>query len=463
MKLLIEIWGNYHAWKEVTYTYNDSTITSTTTIPLLLQTIKPDKSLIIVADTLLEYEIANNTLATELNNTTNWYRDAIKAVEHSTKQFIINALDNTKTKASTDTISVLVTPAVGTFNKTKFIGNPNNFFSYLYYIMAKAAVTIAHNSNDKELEIYVDITHGMNYMTMITYRTIKDICSILAYFFDITFVVLNSDPFVGSDNIHLNINQIEKVKIKPQFNFFRYPQFDTGQYLRVSQKIDNDKKALINKKLQNIIKEQLEGYKPFIEDYYCFASSVYHALPLYLVYFYPDITKLKTIIDIIVEIFFNHFMYITDSKFIIQQQVDFTPSFLSLLQLAIFAQCLQSKYNITRQAECPLPLLNDILQIYIANPTITSRIYRELDKLQLVVHELQVIPENYVDYGLLLKKSDYIPSTNVDNRNFFAHSGFGYNNTLIKNVNKTIYIKPKEESLQEIKKVLIDNLPLGVM
>ena len=458
MKLLIEIWGNYHAWKEVTYTYDNKTINSSTTLPLLLDSIKPDTSIIIVGDTLLEQEIAKNKITFDNNNSS--YDNVCSIVKDSTQQFINRSLENFDVKAFANSISVLVTPAVGTFSHTRFNGNPHNFFSYLYYSLAKTVVTIAQKTHDP-LEIYVDITHGINYMTMMTYRAVKDICSILAYFFDVTFIVLNSDPYVGSENKNLNINQIEKTKIKPQFNFFKYPQFDNGRWLKITQNMPNEKKAQVNASLQEQLKE-FSALISFVEECYCFASAVYNALPLFLVCFFPDIQTLSKTIDSMVSIFFKNISMHEADKLTVQQQLDFTPSFVSLLQILLFAQCCKYKYNIEKQDQCNISILHNLIKLYSSFSAFKSRIYRELSKIEEAIHQSSLPLSTYEDYGKIRDEKNYKPSDTVDERNFFAHSGLTYTNIQIKKEGDAIFIKPKKESIADIKKVLQNNIATGL-
>lgn len=460
MKLLIEIWGNYYAWKKVTYTYNNTTRESPTTLPLLLKTIEPDKTLIIVADTLLEYEIANNKFSIDGNNE-NWYFDACDIVKQETYNFIKKSIANNDSVSINNSIHVLVTPGTGTFAHSIYTGNPHNFFSYLYYYMVKTAVALAPDNNET-VEVYLDITHGINYMTMITYRTIKDICAILRYFFDITFIVLNSDPFVGSENVNLHINVIEKIKLTPQLNIFKYSQ-DNSKWLKVSKNMDDSQKDSFNKILQEKIKEKLDTIiHNNRTNWYCFASAAYHGLPLYLMYFFPDIQKLTTAADTIVTLFFDHYaLYSCNNKIIFQQQVDFTPHFISLLQILLFAKYLNGKYSITQQNECNIQSLDKLKKVYEHNSTITSRIHRELDKIKKASPEV-----NYADYGFLVmkkEKKEYEPSSNVDERNFFAHAGFGYNNVQLKKEDSTIFIKPKNECVNTIKTILMKTVPTGVL
>ncbi|MCX8125388.1 MAG: CRISPR-associated CARF protein Csx1 [Spirochaetes bacterium] len=457
MKLLIEIWGNYQAWRRVTYSYNNNSIDSSTTLPLLYTEIKPDKSIIIVADTLIENEIAANP--TQYHQDIS-YSELCKKVHDSTFEFIKTATQNFCPASMYHSVSVLVAPAVGTFRHTQFIGNPNNFFSYIYFFLAKTVIAIAQTNNDDTIEIYVDITHGINYMTMITYRTIKDICTILAHFFNITFVVLNSDPFVGAENINLTINQIEKVKVMPQLVIYKHR--DTLP-LRISHNLDNCLKADINKMLQDNMKHTIPNFRNLLENtIYPFAGAACNAAPIFMIYFFPDLNILHTTVENIVELFFKYFNIRTTNKLCIQQQVDFTSTFITLLQNWLFAQLLATKYSIAQYNEIKLSLIYSLMNVLKDNQIATSRIYREVEKIKAFDNKMS-IPHIYNDYGKINMGENYQPDTNVDTRNFFAHAGFGYTFTQLKKEQNTIYIKPKDQAVDSIKNTLSNSLPQGVV
>lgn len=52
MKILIGPWGNPKVWKEVDYEFKDRTVKSKTSIKILQECLKPDKTIIIGLETL---------------------------------------------------------------------------------------------------------------------------------------------------------------------------------------------------------------------------------------------------------------------------------------------------------------------------------------------------------------------------------------------------------------------------
>lgn len=217
-KILVAIWGNFSAWKDANYRYKNKIYTSSTTLPLLLDTIKPNYTYIILADTLMD---KYDNIFT--------YQEGLARIKNEAGAFIKEKIRSYPTKLKEDNINILILPAVGTFSRSRFVGNPNNFYALVYFELARnilrnlgSKLAFISENNKPCLELYLDITHGLNFMTMMTYRAVKDILQIIAYFCNVRLIVLNSDPLVGSGNIDLNINEIEKINVIPAFNFYRY-------------------------------------------------------------------------------------------------------------------------------------------------------------------------------------------------------------------------------------------------
>lgn len=152
----------------------------------------------------------------------NSYSDLCKAIEKEINNFIKQTILNDKL----DNIKVIVLSGIGKFQHTTFQGNTNNFFFVLYYNLLKLLLNnkkfLQTISNGSNIEVYLDITHGINYMTVLTYKALKDIRSLIADFCDIRFIPLNSDPFTSDNDSILTINTIEDIKILPQANILKY-------------------------------------------------------------------------------------------------------------------------------------------------------------------------------------------------------------------------------------------------
>jgi len=105
---------------------------------------------ILVLDTLSHLESEN-------------YEDIVKEVKEKTESFI-------KENLNIDNYEIIVCPGVGTFPNGKFYGNLVDYYSFALYELSKRF--------DGDLEVHLDLTHGLNYMPVLTYRVVKDLLEI---------------------------------------------------------------------------------------------------------------------------------------------------------------------------------------------------------------------------------------------------------------------------------------------
>lgn len=104
-----------------------------------------------------------------------------------------------------------IAPGIGVFQNGVFHGDA---LDYYYYILAKVSVNLLKCSSD-ELEIHLDLTHDLNFMPFLTYRTIKEILELFSIFKDVKLKVYNADPWSNTAN-PLSINIIKDVKPTPK-------------------------------------------------------------------------------------------------------------------------------------------------------------------------------------------------------------------------------------------------------
>lgn len=103
----------------------------------------------------------------------------------------------------------MVAPGIGSFPNGIFIGDA---LDYYYYTIAKIS-QILLDCNCDELEIHLDLTHGLNFSTILTYRLVKEILEIFSIFKNIKFKAYNADPSLPAATDKLSINIIEEVKM----------------------------------------------------------------------------------------------------------------------------------------------------------------------------------------------------------------------------------------------------------
>ena len=123
------------------------------------------------------------------------------------------AYDHVKKYFPTEDFEITVSPSVGIFkigeNAVNFKGKPDLFKIFTFYKLFRM-----FDKMDDDLEIYADLTYGINYMTMANYDAIKLAFSLYCALKDKKgkIVAMNSDPFTaGNTTIPIKINVIETL------------------------------------------------------------------------------------------------------------------------------------------------------------------------------------------------------------------------------------------------------------
>ncbi|HCO38477.1 MAG TPA: TIGR01897 family CRISPR-associated protein [Aquificaceae bacterium] len=456
-KILVAIWGNFSAWKDANYRYKNKIYTSSTTLPLLLDTIKPNYTYIILADTLMD---KYDNIFT--------YQEGLARIKNEAGAFIKEKIRSYPTKLKEDNINILILPAVGTFSRSRFVGNPNNFYALVYFELARnilrnlgSKLAFISENNKPCLELYLDITHGLNFMTMMTYRAVKDILQIIAYFCKVRLIVLNSDPLVGSGNIDLNINEIEKINVIPAFNFYKYQQHG-AKFINVNTyaNLNENRKREIGTELSK--NDSIINLKQKMSNIYAFCGAFLHGLPIYIYYFYEEITKedIKPLINLFYSYIKLNYKETSDTQEInIIQETNFTEEFLSLLQAYILSSLLKNIYSVEKKEELSLEDIEKVKGVFKYSRVISQRLERELSRLKDLKEKEDF---DFKDYGLIaIGEGKYQGNSSFDERNFFAHCGFGYNVIQVKKHSNLIFIRPKKGMINQIKDAINRSLPLG--
>ena len=187
--ILISPWGDPRQWSDVTYIYDNVKLKSKTSLKILQQRLQPEKTLIIGLD----------TLAKEGSNYSELKKDAETLLEESVKEF---GLGNTE---------ILIAPGKGDFFNGTFEGN---MMDYYYYTLWKLSEMLIGDNIPEE--IHLDLTHGINFMPVLTYRAVKQVLGVLGIFKrDIKLRVYNADPFVPNVTGELSINMVEDSTVIP--------------------------------------------------------------------------------------------------------------------------------------------------------------------------------------------------------------------------------------------------------
>nr|6O6X_A Chain A, Csm6 [Thermococcus onnurineus]6O6X_B Chain B, Csm6 [Thermococcus onnurineus] len=266
MKLLVVSWGDFERAKETKYRFGGETSVGPSTLPILQKVIKPDWTVIVLSDTIGKDFSSVETLREDVRNRVMDFLDRIGAGRE---------------------VDVIIAPGIGEFTHGSFRGSAMDAYYYVLHALSEIIPTKG------DLEVHFDSTHGLNYVTLLTYRALKDLLGIAAVMNTVTFYAYNSDPFVPKITKELNINTIETTMVKPTPLSEPLPGFDEylcpysmerAEFVRLKGSLNT---------LKNLRKEKkkLEAW----------IGSLLFGLPLLFLEEFPDIGRLESYIEELAE------------------------------------------------------------------------------------------------------------------------------------------------------------------
>lgn len=435
MKILIAPWGEPSNWKESIYKFEGEKVSSKSSLRIIKEIIKPDKTFILISDTLAF--LGNNF-------------EEIKAVaKEKVKKFC--------EENSIEDVEIFVLPGIGIYGKKNnkneeeeinFKGFATDYYYSMIYNLTKEIEDLIEKNQDIEtIELHLDATHGVNFMPVFTYKVVREIGEILAMFYPnkVSLTVYNSDPF--KEGKELNINKIEHSKLTP--NPLKETMKDKKLFM-YSKDFDNERKKSIGKMISNRINHKSIS---------AFIGSIFNGLPLALFTYFPDTKELKSIIDKVYSIFEEYIVVERKEKlFRLYRPIGFYKNFGILTFTWFIARIFEIK-NLINKAELDVDL--DTLK------NIRETFFKDYDrKLDIIIsNELQSLEkslqnslqqEDWTLLNLVLSNNtdneDFISQKNSSphNRNFLAHAGFERNMVETKKIGDKIYFRYKnleEESL----------------
>jgi len=459
-KILIGIWGNPYSWKEINYKYYKDNLVSKkskSSLSIIKEVEDPKHIVIIISDTLL------NALLDQKNNNFSFSIDQIKDYK-SIKNLLKNSIDNfCKDNFSFKADEVIISYGFGEFDKTKFIGNAMDFYYNLFKELAFYFTNLISElgKDQKNIEVILDATHGINYNLILTYRSLVQVLVILAYYYDVKLKVLNSDPLVGTYNNNLNINVILETKILPNLSVFRHDKRPIKPYFNLN---DNQKKEIGLFLDQFFENNFCLNYK---EDVYIFLSSFMYGLPTLIFSYFIDFSEIKKSIELISKKFEENIEIISLGKIELKRSFEYTETFANLVKTFIFSYILNI-FNFNKLEDIPLSKIKKISDIFFKNfPIEKNRIDKEIKDIEDISKDIEYDYNVYIDIRSKSKDQNQDISSNkndnkyirVGKRNFFAHSGFEYNSIKIKKLGNEIYIKINDDKKGEINSLILNSLP----
>ncbi len=388
-------WGLPKAWRRVLYKFNGLEKESKSSLVPLIEKLKPDKIIVTVLDTSVQEKFNN-------------YEHLCENVKKYYKEFCKNELDYEMNEES-----IIVAPGVGTFKvkgqKVRFEGQATDFYYFLIFELAKRLVNVVEQDG---LTVYLDLTHGMNFMSTLMYRALYDILGAMAYAHkNITLNVYNAEPYTG-DVDKLCIHQIEFRRILP-----RLSSRILGEY---------DGKAWLLKGYSSEGGETMRFKKEETAELNAFLSAIVNGFPLALYTFFPQKEEVRKRLEDAYECWRRHIECRDENGEIhVRRGLRFEEDFMRCVRLWVAAET----FGIGRKEEVYLDELQKQSERLFwregAKRGLISRTLEEIkERAENVGEEWESLREVFSRSGK--RVGNFSPS------NFLAHAGLEYNVTEIR-------------------------------
>jgi len=452
LRFLIATWGNPwrvfdererrwkdFSWNPITYQLlKDSaheSVESRSSLRLLYEYIKADRNIIIVADTVA-FKCEKK------------YEDLKRHVRSMYEDFIERELG----LRSRD-FTIVVAPGVGRFNNGEFIGRAFDFYAIVFYELAK--IFYESISKLEEIEIHLDLTHGINFMPVLTHKAVREIGEILALMSkNVRLVTYNSEPYVRGIE-RLNIHVIEDVRARPTppqkliSRHFRPLNIDVlGKDLdkrRFFEEVDNilgsiegDGEGLRLKlsKLKSRLGSKLNAL----------LGALVNGLPLVLYTFYVSHQDIYTALKQLVKLYEGNIDIECNGtcEIKVERKCYFTSDFISLVKILLVTKIL-SLLGVEKKGEVSLEELDSLREkLFTYSKRLDIMISNDLNEIRETIGKSNT--RSLKDWRYL---KDIFGGGGFDVRNFLAHSGLECNITKVK-VNTSIKLKYDEEQYNVI-------------
>ncbi|WP_456321296.1 CRISPR-associated CARF protein Csx1 [Palaeococcus sp. (in: euryarchaeotes)] len=229
-RVIVATWGNPFQWEPIKYKYNRIELKSRNTLPITIKALNPDKVLIIAVDTVANLIVkkSNEKIKPKIElKEFNSYRDVVGDAKERIKWHITQEVipelekedgelvDRISEMLKEGRIEIDIGPGVGVFGNITVEGNMLDFYHYITYDLSRWLPV-------DNVEVYLDLTHGINFMPTLTYRALRNLLGLLAYTRNVNFEVINFEPYpLGvreeiREKTVLNMREIGEGKVSPK-------------------------------------------------------------------------------------------------------------------------------------------------------------------------------------------------------------------------------------------------------
>ncbi|MUN29805.1 CRISPR-associated CARF protein Csx1 [Sulfuracidifex metallicus] len=423
MKFLISIVGKPSGYKNVKYVYKGAEKKSNFSSSLVKELEKPDVSVLIGQFTLAHEK---RTLSKDV----------------SMKDLQDLSLETMKESLQLDDYQIIVSPGVVSEYDKK--GSPNafykgdiyNFYGYTLHSLANIFLDHVKGMDNDDIEIVLDLTHGINYMGYLTFDAVSLVADVMSTKFSVRMRVVNSDPFPlwFMETPILNINEVMNLDVKPSFS---YPVGEgCVKSLRPSSVIpDMEKKGVYDQ----VRGEQVNDGLPKVESKH-FVNSLNRGSLLSAFYFNDDF---ELCVKKAVDLFESNIVVNSVNPLTVIQRLSFTETFQSY----VVANMLKKLHGFPNQQNLDdgvsIDEIQKLSEIYCkSQPLLFTIINNELHSLQ------KVDRENWTPLSKILNTKD-----NPDERTFYAHAGLPGGFTEVRR-DRAVRVRYSRDMLGKVKSFL---------
>ena len=383
-KILISLIGDPTNYHEANYHYNNYKKTSNFASSILIDKEELDKKIL----------IGQYTLADTGNTFEDLQKESIKIIENKVKE--INDFEK------------IISPGVFYSKKDSkkdktldFKGEIYNFYAYILYKLARIFEEI-----EGDVEVILDLTHGINYMGYLTFNAVNLILDIYSLVNNSKIKVVNSDPYPPGWKSppfpDLNINVVLEKEIQPSFV---YPSYSDSILRPYSDSAEE--KSKLGKELHEKMKNEKSCTNP---KYFINAINKGALLAAYT--FSDDFDQR---VNFAVDFFKNNIDIRNDSS-----EITVIPhfSFARGFESFVVAEMIKKISNIDKKSQVKLDELNKKVDIYKINPMLNVIVQKEIKSVSDSIQEN--CKGSWNPLSNILKGN---VSSDPDERTFFAHAG----------------------------------------
>ncbi len=410
-RVLVSIVGNPLQWKTVKYSIrdldgNEQHVVSSVSCHAISEVVGPDMSIVIGLDTLADLP-----------------KGSYSEVIDSSRAKIIDKLK----EVGWDNFHLEISPGVGKFQNGVFGGDPLDFYFFTFMRLFEKL------KDEQDIELHLDITHGINYTMNMTYRAVVDILSSISLRGGkVRLIVYNSEPVsLGPDYDPdgnpkaVNIHKIEKRIIQPDFRIGKIE----GDIIRSGSKSP----VAINRKIINSMIS-------------CFENMLIMPYRYILEHNDVDLIKIsKSAMDI-------YLSSIVIDNNVVKKGVVFTRDVYPFMKALAYDYIFRG-FGISYPVD--VKEIKDIVKSLSKSNKFGRIVASEMSD---IIKLSDCIPENQWTLLAKIKKGcDFDPSKMllpINERNFLAHGGLEMNNTEIMRRGDSVFAKYSDDAHGRIMDVI---------